>query len=103
MGTCFLHNLRLSEGSKRAFSLPSLSGHGSTRIDMADILTTIPTTIKDILKGEKLLTSYMLLPLLMLPFHMRHILLTLNKDHAATCKLIFQAKVNKTYIDRGMA
>ena len=59
-----LPNLRLNEGSKKSCSLQSPADHGSTHINMADIhmdsqvLTTIPTNIRDILKGEKLLTSY---------------------------------------------
>ena len=52
-----LPNLRLNEGSKK-FSLQSLAGHGSTHMISTQVLTTIPTNIRDILKGEKLLTSY---------------------------------------------
>ena len=59
-----LPNLRLNEGLKKAFNLQCLVVPGYTYIDMADlhmdsqVLTTIPTAIRDILKGEKLFASY---------------------------------------------
>ena len=107
-----LPNLRLNEGSKKSFSLQALAGHGSTQIDMAgtgihmdsQVLTTIPTNISDILKGEKLLTSYnsrmLLVTLVDVPITYVASLLSLNKDHAA--KLMFQAKVDKSYLDHGI-
>ena len=78
-----LPNLRLNEGSKKAFSIQCLAGHGSMCIDVADIdmdsqvLATIPTTIRDILKGVKLLISYdarrLLVSFFDVPFHMWHL------------------------------
>ena len=104
-----LPNLRLNEGSKKSFSLQALADHGSTQIDMAgtsihmdsQVQTTIPTNIIDILKGEKLLTSYNSWMLLVdVPITYVASLLSLNKDHAA--KLMFQAKVDKSYLDHGI-
>ena len=70
----------------------------------SQVLTTIPTIIWDILKGEKLLTSYnsrmLLVTLVDVPTSYISSLLSLNKDHAAT--LMFQAKVDKSYLDHGM-
>ena len=49
-----LPSLRLDEGSKKAFSLQSLVGSPENPVNMdAQVLATIPTTIRDILKAEK--------------------------------------------------
>eukprot|EP00731_Ephydatia_muelleri_P038484 Em0778g1a len=85
-----LKSLRLNKGSKKAFSLQSLVGspeiiENPVNMD-AQVLATIPTTIRDILKAEK------------------KQLKSNNaggffKDHAA--RVIFQAKIDKLYLSHG--
>ena len=104
-----LPSLRLDEGSKKAFSLQSLVGspemiENPVNMD-AQVLATIPTTIRDILKAEKkqlksnnarrLLVSFVDVPIAYVAS-----LLSLSKDHAA--RVIFQAKIDKLYLSHGM-
>ena len=60
------------------------------------------TNIRDILKGEKQLTSYnsrmLLVTLVDVPTSYVSSLLSLNKDHHAG-KLMFQAKVDKSCLE----
>ena len=103
-----LPNLRLDEGSKKAFSLQFLVGSPENPVNMdAQALATIPTTIRDILKAEKkkkqlksnnarkLLVSFVDVPTAYVAS-----LLTLSKDHAA--RVMFQAKIDKLYLTHGM-
>ncbi|KAL5517271.1 hypothetical protein EMCRGX_G002784 [Ephydatia muelleri] len=104
-----LPSLRLNEGSKKAFSLQSLVGspeiiENPVNMD-AQVLATIPTTIRDILKAEKkqlksnnarrLLVSFVDVPIAYVAS-----LRSLSKDHAA--RVIFQAKIDKLYLSHGM-
>ena len=103
-----LPNLRLDEGSKKAFSLQFLVGSPENPVNMdAQALATILTTIRDILKAEKkkkqlksnnarkLLVSFVDVPIAYVAS-----LLTLSKDHAA--RVMFQAKIDKLYLTHGM-
>ena len=103
-----LPNLRLNEGSKKVFNLRSLAtpAHESTHIDTADthVNTQVVTTIRDMLYGEKLLTSYnsrmLLVTLVDVPISYVASLLSLSKQYAA--RLMFQAKIDKAYLDHGI-
>ena len=103
-----LPNLRLNEGSKKVFNLRSLAtpAHESTHIDTADthVNTQVVTTIRDMLYGEKLLTSYnsrmLLVTLVDVPISYVASLLSLSKHYAA--RLMFQAKIDKAYLDHGI-
>ena len=104
-----LPNLRLNEGSKKAFSLQPLVEspemiENPVKMD-AQVLATIPTPIRDILKAEKKqLKSYnarrLLVSFVDVPIAYVASLLTLSKDHAA--RVMFQAKIDKLYQTHGM-
>ena len=102
-----LPNLRLNEGSKKAFSLHSLVESPENPVNMdAQVLTTIPNTIRDILNAEKKqLKSYnarrLLVSFVDVPIAYVASLLTLSKDHAA--RVMFQAKIDKLYLTHGMS
>ena len=72
-------------------------------LDM-DMLTTIPTTIRDVLVHEKRYTStnarIFLVPLASLPSAQVASLLAISKSSAK--RLLFQAKLDKLYLTRGV-
>ena len=99
-----LPSLRLDEGSKKAFSLQSLVGspemiENPVNMD-AQVLATIPTTIRDILKARSNSNPTMLVSFVDVPIAYVTSLLSLRKDHAA--RVMFQAKIDKLYLSHGM-
>eukprot|EP00731_Ephydatia_muelleri_P032444 Em0023g951a len=99
-----LPSLRLDEGSKKAFSLQSLVGspemiENPVNMD-AQVLATIPTTIRDILKARSNSNPTMLVSFVDVPIAYVTSLLSLRKDHAA--RVMFQAKIDRLYLSHGM-
>ena len=99
-----LPSLRLDEGSKKAFSLQSLVGspemiENPVNMD-AQVLATIPTTIRDILKARSNSNPTMLVSFVDVPIAYVTSLLSLRKDHPA--RVMFQAKIDRLYLSHGM-
>ena len=108
MAHLLLPNLRLKNDLKKAFSLKSVVEYNeATSADASldrDSLVTIPSTIRDVLKGEKRYTisdaRRALVTLADVPHAYVASLLSLGKDYAA--ELMFQAKLDTWFETSGV-